>query len=191
MEITFKDKDLKKDALTNGLGLGLVMLVLGIVSFYVIINSTSMWVVFGTPIVINIILPIVIAVFFSIDLRKKVGGFWNFKRATSGLFLMFLTAYVVSTLGNLAFSKLIEPDMASKMQSSIVNTTSSLMLSQGLDQATVDEKAAKMNSDFEKQNGGTVMQKVQGYAIGILFVFIFSLIFGAIFKKDPPLFVNE
>lgn len=191
MEIKFNDKDLKVEAIKNGLGLGLIMVVLGLVSAYLIMNSTSIWAIFLYPVCLNIILPIVIAVFFSKDLRKKIGGYWNFRRATSGIFIMFLTSYLISSVVNVAYVKLVEPDMQAKIQTSITDATTKMMEKQGVDKAKIDEVIKQKDEEFKKKNSGTVMQSAQGYLIGVLFVFVFALIFGAIFKKEPPLFVSD
>ena len=184
-------ENLKPEAAKNGIGLGLIALVLGVISAYLLVSTTSMMGVFLIPIGIGVIIPIVVAVFFCIDLRKKIGGFWNLRQATSGIFIMFLVAYVLSTVGNLAFTKLIEPDMSSRIQSTVIDATSSMMKSQGMEQEAIDKKVDEMNADFEKKTQGTVMQTIQGHVIGVIIVFVFALLFGAIFKKERPLSLIE
>jgi len=191
MEIKFSDKDLKKDALKNGVGFGLITLVLGLISAYILVQTTSMWTIFLVPFLLNIIAPIVIAVFFSIDLRKKIGGYWNFRKATSGIFIMFMSAYIISSLLNLAFVKLVDPDMPEKIQTSVTDATVKVMENQGVEQSKIDEVIKAKNDDFAQKKNGTLMQNLQGYLIGVIFVFVFALIFGAIFKKDPPLFATD
>lgn len=182
---------LKPEAAKNGIGLGLIALVLGVISAYLLVSTTSMMGVFLIPIGIGVIIPIVVAVFFCIDLRKKIGGFWNLRQATSGIFIMFLVAYILSTVGNLAFTKLIEPDMSSRIQSTVIDATSSMMKKQGMEQEAIDKKIDEMNADFEKKTQGTVMQTIQGHVIGVIIVFVFALLFGAIFKKERPLSLTE
>ncbi|MEE1944910.1 DUF4199 domain-containing protein [Pedobacter sp. KR3-3] len=191
MEIKFNDKDLKVEAIKNGLGLGLILVVLSLVSAYLVISSTSIWAIMIYPISLSIILPIVIAIFFSKDLRKKIGGYWNFRRATSGIFIMFLTCYIISAVVNLAYVKLVDPDMEAKVQTAAMDASVTMMKKQGLDQDKINEIVSEKNKEFKDKNSGTVMQKAQGYLIGIIFVFVLSLIFGAIFKKEPPLFVSD
>ena len=182
---------LKPEAAKNGIGLGLIALVLGVISAYLLVSTTSMMGIFLIPIAIGVIVPIVVAVFFCLDLRKKIGGFWNLRQATSGIFIMFLVAYILSTAGNLVFTKLIEPDMPSKIQSTVIDATSSMMKNQGMEQEAIDKKIDEMNADFEKKTQGTVMQTIQGHVIGVIIVFVFALLFGAIFKKERPLSLTE
>lgn len=177
-------ENLKPEAAKNGIGLGLISLVLGVVSAYLLVGASSMTAVFLIPMGLGLLVPVVLAVVFSIDLRKKIGGFWNLRQATSGIFVMFLVAYGISVVGNFAFNKLIEPDMPERIQTTIVNATSEMMKKQGVDEDAIDKKVEEMNADFEKKNQGTIMQTIQGHVIGVIIVFVFALLFGAIFKKE-------
>lgn len=191
MEVKFTDKDLKIESLKNGLALGSIMLVLSLISAYLMISSTSIWAIFLYPLCLSIILPIIISVFFCKDLRKKIGGYWNFRRATSGIFIMFLTAYLLSSALNFAYSKTIEPELQTKIENAANNATIAMMEKQGVEQSQIDEMQEKRAIESEKKKNGTIMQNVQGYVIGILFVFVFALIFAAIFKKERPLFISD
>lgn len=183
--------NLKPEAAKNGLILGLITLVLGVISAYVLVKATSMWAIFLVPIGIGFIIPVILAVFLSLDLRKKIGGYWNLRQATSGIFIMFLASYIISTGGNFVFTKLIEPTMSSQIQSSVTNATSSMMRGQGVDEATIEKKEAEMAAQFAKKESGTITQTIQGHLIAVIIIFVVALLFGAIFKKSPPLFFTE
>lgn len=184
-------ENLKPEAAKNGIGLGLIVLVLGVISAYLLVGTSSLMAVFIIPIGVGLIIPIIIAVFFCLDLRKKIGGHWNLRQATSGIFIMFLITYFLSNVGNVIFTKLVEPDMTERIQAAVVNATSSMMEKQGVDEETRDKKITEMNADFERKSKGTVMQTIQGHVIGIIIVFVFALVFGVIFKKEPPLRLIE
>lgn len=184
-------ENLKPEAAKNGIGLGLISLVLGVISSYVLVNVSSVMAIYLIPMLIGLLLPLVISIFFCIDLRKKVGGFWNLRQATSGIFIMFLISYVISTAGTLIFTKFIEPDMKTSIQSRMIDATSEALKQQGMDQDEIDKKIEEINAGFEKQANGTVMQNIQGHVIGIILIFVFALLFGAIFKKEKPLAVFE
>lgn len=184
-------ENLKPEAAKNGIGFGLIALILGVISSYVLVSTTSLAMIFISPIVISVIVPIIIAVFFARDLRKKIGGYWNLRQATSGMFIMFLVSYVISVSGNFIFNKLIEKDMTSRIQTSVVNASLQLMKNQGASEEEVDKKESEMNAEFEKKTNGTFMQTVQGHLIGVIIIFVVSLIFGAAFRKDPPLAFGE
>jgi hypothetical protein len=180
-------ESLKPEALKNGIGLGLISLVLGIITSYLLVGTESMMTVFVVPMIFGLVIPLIAAVFFCFDLRKKIGGFWTLRQATSGIFIMFITAYVLSTVGSVIFNKFIEKDMTVRIQTTVVNATSSMMKSQGMDEDLIEKKVEEMNDDFDKKNKGTIMQTIQGHVIGVIIVFVVALLFGAVFKKEKPL----
>jgi len=184
-------ENLKPEAVKNGIGLGLIALVLGVLSAYLLVGAKSMMAIFLIPIGVGLIIPLVVAVLFCLDLRKKIGGFWNLRQATSGIFIMFLVTYAISNVGNVIFNKFIEKDMTERIQNTVVGATSSLMKNQGVDEEQVDKKVAEMNADFERKNQGTIMQTIQGHVIGVIIVFVIALLFGAVLKKELPLYINE
>lgn len=184
-------ESLKPEAVKNGIGLGLIALVLGILSAYLLVGAKSMMAIFLIPMGVGLIIPLIVAVLFCLDLRKKIGGFWNLRQATSGIFIMFLVTYAISNVGNVIFNKFIEKDMTERIQTTVVDATSSMMKNQGIAEDEVDKKVAEMNSDFERKNQGTIMQTIQGHVIGIIIVFVIALLFGAIFKKELPLYIND
>lgn len=183
-------KTIRKNALTSGLILGAISFVLGLVSFYFITSAAgSFWTVIIGPMVIALILPLVIAVFITLDLRKKIGGYWTFKQAVSGIFIMFLLSYALSNvLTNFVFVPLIEPQMTEKVQAAVVDASSKMMTKSGMEQDKIDERVADMQKGFEEQKNATITKKAISIAGSIVLMFIISLIFAAIFKKEKPLF---
>lgn len=192
MESNAKTLDnLKLEAAKNGIGLGLISLVLMILTAYLMTSADSMVMVFVIPGVLGFLLPLGLVIYLSIDLRKKIGGYWNFRQATSGIFIMFLVSYIISNVGNFAFTKLIEPDMPAKIQSSVIGVTTKMMEDQHMDSDVIEKKVDEMNAEFEKKQNGTFMQNLQGHLIGIIIVFVISLLFGAIFKREAPKYLVE
>ena len=105
------DKQIRKVGLNNGLILGIIVLILGIFAFYFMTQmTTSFWmVVLVGPVLFSLLIPILILIFYCIDFRKKIGGYWTFKQAFTGIFIMLLVAYVVTAIGrDLVFAKLVE-----------------------------------------------------------------------------------
>ncbi len=179
---------IKKSALTKGLILGAVFLFMGIFTFYFTTSMTdSMWLIIFAPILFSIIIPIAISVFVTLDLRKQIGGYWIFRQAVTGTFIMFFIAYIVSSVGrDLVFAKLVEPQMAEKMSEAMVSATSKMMEKSGADQEKIDEKTTDIQKQFDAQTHPTPGKVIQGIAISIILIFVFSLIFAAIFKKEKP-----
>jgi len=183
------EKQIKVTGASTGLIYGAISLVLAIFNFYYMTTLvTSFWLMIMGPFVISILLPIVIAVFLSIDFRKKIGGFWSFKQATTGFFIMFFVGYLITFSGNLIFSKVIEPNMIDKMETSMVTATTAMMEKSGSSQDQIDQAVAKTQKSFEDQKSQTVGKIVMGFGIAIIVTFIFALIFGAIFKRPKPIY---
>jgi hypothetical protein len=182
------NQQIRKIGLSSGLLLGVITLVLGIFSFYFITQmTTSFWmVVLVGPLVISLVIPIIILVFFCIDFRKRIGGYWTFRQATTGIFIMLFVAYIIGAIGrDLIFVKLVEPNMVEKTQDAVVNATRSMMEKSGSDQATIDSKIADVQKNFDDQKNATIGKTIETICLTIIFMFVFALIFGAIFKRNP------
>jgi hypothetical protein len=188
MKVT--DQELRKKAAGTGVLLGLVVMVLSIFSFYFITGiATSFWMVSFGPLIFSVTLPIIVAVLFCIDLRKKIGGFWNFKQAVSGFFVMFLVCYAINYVGtNLLFAKVIEPHMVEKTQDAVIKASEQMMEKQGIDQAQIDDRLESVKKKFEEQRENTPAKIASNFGISLIFIFVISMIFAAILKKEAPLF---
>ena len=188
MKVT--DQELRKKAAGTGVLLGLVVVVLSIFSFYFITSiATSFWLVSFGPLIFSVTLPIIVAVLFSIDLRKKIGGYWNFRQAVTGFFVMFLVCYAINYVGtNLLFAKVIEPQMVEKTQDAVIKASEEMMEKQGVDQAQIDDRLDSVKKKFEEQRENTPAKIASNFGISLIFIFVISMIFAAILKKEPPLF---
>ncbi|WCT14748.1 DUF4199 domain-containing protein [Mucilaginibacter jinjuensis] len=188
MKVT--DQELRKKAAGTGVLLGLVVMVLSIFSFYFITSiATSFWLVSFGPLIFSVTLPIIVAVLFCIDLRKKIGGYWNFRQAVTGFFVMFLVCYAINYVGtNLLFAKVIEPHMVEKTQDAVIKASEEMMEKQGVDQAQIDDRLESVKKKFEEQRENTPAKIASNFGISLIFIFVISMIFAAILKKDPPLF---
>src|SRR5258707_14388406 len=129
------EQRIRKNAAISGLLFGVIFLVLGIFLFYFITTmSTNFWMItLVGPICITFLIPLAISIWLCFDLRKKIGGYWNFRQATTGIFIMFFVSYLISTIGSLGFGTFIEPDQMSKMKTVYVNATNEYMKKQGVD----------------------------------------------------------
>jgi hypothetical protein len=127
-----------------------------------------------------------VAIFLIIGLRKEIGGFWVFKQAVTGIFIMFFVANLLSFIGrDLLFAKVIEPNMVENMKTAMVNSVSAMLEQSGQEQSEIDKKIDEINQQFEKQKNPTIGSIIQSQLIAIIFLFVMALIFGAIFKRDP------
>jgi hypothetical protein len=89
-----------KLAINNGLFIGGISAVLNILIYYIypqMMGNT----IYG---IFMMLIAMGLYIFFTIDLRKKIGGFWSFKEALKGIFLMSFIAGLLSTFVNFVLS---------------------------------------------------------------------------------------
>ncbi|MXV53272.1 DUF4199 family protein [Pedobacter sp. HMF7647] len=179
-------QNLNKAAITNGLILAAITFVINVVIYYVapsLMGSTMFGVGIG---VISLVLYIV----FTIDLRKKIGGFWTFRQALKGIFLMAFIAGLTSGILQTLFYKFVEPQAFDKIWSFVETNLTNTYDKMGMDQDKIDEVIVKVKENMQAQFNPTIAQFFKTLAIGILIEFIMSLIFAAIFKKEQPVFAS-
>ncbi len=132
-----------------------------------------------------------LAIYFTLDLRKKIGGYWSFKEALSNIFVMFIVQVVVVTLFTTAFAKWIEPTYADTMREISLNATTKMAETFSSDQEVIDKMIEEAEKSIEKQVNPGFLDVIQGLAIAAIFYFIGALIFAAIFKRNPPMFATQ
>jgi len=137
---------------------------------------------------IQLAIGIGLAIYFTIDLRKKIGGYWSFREALSNIFVMFIVQVVVVTLFTIAFAKWIEPSYADTMREITLNATTRMAETLTSDQDQIDKIIEEAEKNIEKQVNPGFMDVVQGLAMAAIFYFIGALIFAAIFKRERPVF---
>ena len=178
-------RDLKKYSLIYGLFLGLTLLIFNIISFYLITTIVKSPIgVIGVPYLFSIILPIPCAIILCYRLRAKMLVNWDFRIATSGIFIMFLAAYFILFIGrDLLFARIIEPNMSSKIESALLNAAPVALKNSGATDKQVVDKQKEIRAQFDQQDKTTISQQVQSHIISVIFIFIAALVFGALFKK--------
>ena len=182
MEATATTVNLKIEALKNGAIWGLINIVLFAVVWYGMPSLMSSYAYVGITIVIGILL----AVFFCIDLRKKAGGYWSFSQALWPILAMFLTNMTIVLVFTLVFGKVIDPTYPVKMKEVTMAGTEKMMNSMGMDEAQIQEAMAKSEERLDKQFNPTVGEFIFQYGMAAVMYFIGALIFAAIFKKNNP-----
>lgn len=184
-------REMQKKAALLGLVFGVILLVIGIIALYLIAKTTSIAVVIASPILLSFLVPLGLAVWFCLNLRKRIGGYWSFRDATSGIFLMFFSAYFIYSTGNLVFTKAIDTTISKTVKENILKVTSDFASRQNLPAEQIDEKIEEMKSKMEEEGTPDAKQIVQGIVYAIIIIFVVSLIFAAIFKKEPPVFETD
>ena len=187
------ERKIKINGVKSGVLLGLIITALSISSYYFITSIIKSAVLFvAGPIIFSIFIPIFCVVFFCFNARKSIGGYWTFKQATTGIFTMFLIAYLVQFIGkSIIFDKFIEPNGIQKTQTAAINAKAAILKQRGNDQAAIDKDIAEMKKEFGQQQNTSIGSVIQGIVISILFMFLLALIFGSLFKREPPVYTNQ
>ncbi|HEY1024133.1 MAG TPA: DUF4199 domain-containing protein [Sphingobacteriaceae bacterium] len=177
-------ENLNKSALTNGAVLGVISFVITILIYYMapaLLGSTM----FGFAMMA---VSLVLYIIFTLDLRKKIGGFWSFKDALRGIFLMAFISGIISLLGNYVFYNFIEPGAYEKISEHVVNGLTSTFENAGMNQEQIDETLEKMQESLKSQYSPTLGDLFKSLGFAIIIQFVMSLIFAAIFKKEQPVY---
>ncbi|MET3980350.1 hypothetical protein ABIB62_002952 [Mucilaginibacter sp. UYP25] len=186
------NKSIKKNAIPLGLVLGVIVTVVSILSFYVMTSTTSIILISAAPVLLSVIIPIALAVIYSKQLRTKIGGFWNFRQATSGIFIMLLISFAVQFLvRDMLFAKVIEPDMVPKMEASMTTAITQMLEKSNASQEAIDKQVDDIQKKFDEQKAPTIGKQVQAVFITIIFLFVLSLILAAFLKKEGHTFSTD
>lgn len=179
------EQKIKKYGFKNGLVLGVLTTLLNISSFYLITAAAISPILFiSAPIVFRAFIPILAIIYLSFNIRKKVGGLWTFKQATTGIFIMLITAYMINLVGkDLVFDKVIEPNGVQKTQVAAINAKTTNMKEKGYSQDKINASVADMKKDFIQTDTFSIGSFITGNAFIILFLFVFALIFASLIRN--------
>ncbi|QXU42676.1 DUF4199 domain-containing protein [Pedobacter sp. D749] len=181
-----------EEIIKHGLILGIAMFILGIALLFLIQGADSfMTMVIVYPLILLVVFPIVVSVFLCRNLRKSIGGYWTFKQALKSIFIVFFVGWLVSFGLNLVYTKVIDTTSTEKMQNHIKEKTLAFMKNQNVDDDKLNEESAKMDEQFAKQNEFTAKSVFKNITIGISIIFVFALIFAAIFKRERPIRLED
>lgn len=171
-------------AIVNGLVIGFITIVIQLASYYFLPHLLGNM-FYG---VVVMVISLAVYIIFTVDLRKKVGGYWSFREALKGIFLMAFIAGVFSSAVTNLFYKFIEPNAFEKVSGYVLNGLSSTYEKLGMSQDKIDETIGDVESSLKSQYDPTVAQFFRTLSFAILVQFIMSLIFAAVFKKEAPYF---
>jgi len=182
------DRQLRINAIIKGLILGVVVLASSIFSYYFITAITkTMWLIVAGPYFFAIIIPLILTLLFSVDMRKKLGGYWTFKQAVTSIFIMFLVCYAILTIGrDFIFAHLVEPNMTQKTEAVMLDVKTQSLKMQGASQKEINSQITELRKEFDTQESTGLGTIVQSYIINTILLFVVAIVFAAILKKEPP-----
>lgn len=174
-------------AIKYGIVIGVINMLLLTTIYYI---STSllvnMW--YG---IVNFTVGIAIYSFFCLKLRKVIGGYWSFREAFKGIFIMlFFSGFIYSTFSFLFF-KYIETDAYMQLSTIYMDETAQMLEKTGAKQELIDETIEQGLVALKQQFQPAFKQWGQVLSISILVYFVIAAIFSLIFKKDEPIYLSK
>ena len=167
---------------------GLIWTAVNIVLFLLIYYGMPSAMGSMTYSVIQIAIGIGLAIFFTLKIRKAVGGFWSFSEALKAISILFIIPAVVMYFFTVLFGKFIEPSYAEKMTEITLNATTEMLENFSDDQEVIDKAIADTEASLQKQFDPSFMDVLKSVLMSVVIYFVFALIWAAIFKKDRPVF---
>jgi hypothetical protein len=177
-----KTVNIKSEALKNGLIWGIVNIVLFLVTWYVAPDLMSSYWYAG----ISLLMGVAFAIFFCIDMRKKVGGYWTFGEALWPIFVTFVLAMGLVFVFNILFGKYIDTSYPEQIKEMVMTKSEATLKSFGLSGEEAAKALEKTNENLEKQFRPTFSQAVMGFGISAIMYFIGAVIFALIFRRNNP-----
>jgi len=177
-------ENLNKLALTNGIIIAVFGIAIQTLIYYVAPNLLGSM---ATGLVV-LLITCGIYIFFILDIRKKIGGYWTFKQAFGGMFIMSFIANVVTQVFNFIFYKFIEPGAYEKVVTIVTEKTTETLEKMGMSQDQIDKAMEGAAKSLKAQYQPGALDLLKTFAMLIVTGVILSLIFAAIFKKNEPIF---
>lgn len=183
-------KDIRKFGLLYGAILGILLLALAILPMYYYLQSESLYVLVFGPMVTGFLFTLALIMVFGFRLRKQIGGYWNYRQATTGLFFMLIVAVLLLVGGGFLFDRYVAPEMKDRFNEKRTALSLSEMRKRGASEEELNAQIANIDEQRagkEEASFNTTLRNIPIYVIG---VFLFSLLFALLLKRDPPTLYN-
>lgn len=186
--MTQLENTIRRVSVIKGLFLGIILLTISIASYYVLVYTKESAVqIIITQVIFSFIVPLIAALAFSFNLRKKIGGYWTLRQAVTGIFIMFVVNYAIQIAGkDMIFAKFVEPDMVQKSEAIMMNSTAESLKESGKSPADIAQKKAEIQKELDADKNITIRGIIQGYVFTVILLFIAALIFAALLRRNPP-----
>jgi len=142
--------------------------------------------------IFTIVIPLITVILFILNIRKSIGGYWSFRQAATAIFIMLFTTYILLTVGrDILFVKLAEPNMVQKIGAVMIESRTRKDQMDGMTQAQITQDLTVTKANFNMPVNKDPWAIIESIPENILVIFVLAVIFTAIFKKDPPVLVEE
>lgn len=181
-----KNKMITQLSLKNGLILALVWIVIYAVLYF--INPVMIFTNFWISLVIWVVL-ITLLVIIGKNIRKEIGGFWNFGQAFKSFLIISIILSFTSVIYSVILIKVINPDYPTEAASAIQDSQKAMMEKLGVGSDQIDAAMAKAGDQSEKLQP-TLKNLTTNFGVSMAIYGILSLILAAILKKNEPIVFN-
>lgn len=170
---------------------GLIWAAINVVIFLLIYYGTPQLIGSWKQSVVQIVIGIGLAIYFTLEIRRQIGGFWTYREAISAIFVLLITPSIILFFFSFAFGKWIEPEYNNIIAEATLNATTELMEKITTDQELIDKTISDTELALEKQLNPSFMDVVKSLGFSVLMYFIIALVWAAIFKRDRPIFLTR
>lgn len=182
------DTLLRKEGALRGLLLGSILLVVNILLvYYTAYAAQAPGVFFVVSFICSFIVPVGLVVLFTSNLRKKVGGYWTLKQAATGIFVMLLVTYLLSSGLRWAFSNYIDPGTIQKANTATLAIQRKALESTHRSATDIQSTLTATQKNMTDGEAFSISRLIQNLLISIILIFAISAILAALFKREPPM----
>src|SRR5690606_294441 len=156
-----------KSAKSLAIKYGLIWTVINIAIFLVIYYGAAQ--IMGTwkHSLVQFVVGLGLAAYFTLAIRRQIGGFWSFSEALKSIFILFIIPTVILYFFSLVFGKWIEPDYPQKITEITLNTTTELMERVEQDQEVIDQAIEEVELSMLKQFNPSFMDVVKSLVFSV------------------------
>lgn len=191
MNTALQDKNEIVSAKSLALKYGLIWAAINIVIFLLVYYGTPQLLGTWKQSLVQTIVGIGLAIYFTLEIRKEIGGFWTYREAISAIFVLFIIPSVILYFFSILFGTWIEPGYHDKISEAALNSTTELMEKITTDQELIDKTIGETEIALQKQLNPSFSDIVKSLGFSVLVYFIAALIWAAIFKRDKPVFLTD
>lgn len=180
------ENNLAKHFMRFGILYALIQIVLTVLMYVAGIEFfASNLFLFGT---LMLLLTIAYTIFSILRFRKSIGGYMTLKEGFMVTFFTLAIAGLITTTFTLILYNVVDKEYPRLLGEKTVEKTRELMERFGAPQDQIDKKIEDMGDPAQKF---TVMGQIQGYLFGLVIYAFYSVILGAIFKRNRPPFEEQ
>ncbi|WP_028297107.1 DUF4199 domain-containing protein [Olivibacter sitiensis] len=184
-------KQIRNTGLLYGAVLGVVLLLLAVLPMYYYLSSDSLYVLVFGPMVTGFMCTLALVIVFGFRLRKKIGGYWDFRQAATGLFFMLLVATVILVGGGYVFDNYVAPDVKDRFNEKRIALSISEMEKSGASKEELEKHIAKIDEQKASEGEVSLQSVLLNIPIYVICIFVFSLLFALLLKREKPRYYNS